>query len=122
MDYNNGNNTYVTPEVKCPGKEITGMILGINALLFGIFAIAFGWIPFGIGVIYGIVFALFGIGTGIAAIVLWSKVCQQATVTTRKGLIGKNLGLAGIIVSGCGIVFSIICCAACASSFTNYYY
>lgn len=118
MDYNNQPTTYVA-ETKCPGKEIAGLVLGINSLVFGIFAVIFGWIPL-IGVAYGIIFALMGIGVGIPAVVLWSKVLQQATVTTKKGLIGKNLGLAGIIVSACGVVISIICCAACSADYINY--
>ena len=28
-----------TPEVKCPGKEISGLVFGINALVWGILAL-----------------------------------------------------------------------------------
>ncbi len=108
-----------TPEydtgVKCPGKEITGMILGINALVWSVLGAMFCWMPL-YGIIFGTLYPLMGIGCGVAANILHKKVLEQATVTTKKIHIGKKLATAGIIVGavsiGLAIMFLIIWIAA----------
>lgn len=94
-------------EVKCPGKEITGMVLGINSLAWSIFGLFFGWIPF-YGMIFGIVYGIIGIGCGIATNIIHNKVLEQATVITNKIRNGKKLATAGIIVGAVAIGLSII--------------
>lgn len=99
----NAYGTYRVNEIKCPGKEIAGMVLGIFSLFYGVFAVFFFWY-----VILSVVFALFAAGTGIAAMVLNNKVKEQATVMTKKTTIGKNLGIAGMICGIVAVILSII--------------
>lgn len=100
---------------KCPGKEITGLVLGISSLVQGIATITCGWIPI-YGIIYAIIFGLFGIGTGVAVNILHKKVHEEATIITKKIETGKKLSVPGIILSAVGIGLSItigiIVCAA----------
>ncbi len=100
---------------KCPGKEITGLVLGISSLVQGIATITCGWIPI-YGIIYAIIFGLFGIGTGVAVNILHKKVHEEATIITKKIETGKKLSVPGIILSAVGIglsiTISIIVCAA----------
>ncbi len=112
-------NTPVTPQAplgtKCPGKEIAGLVMGIGSLVEGVAAAICGMIPV-YGIIYAIIFGLFGLGLGIAAIILHKKVHEQATVITNKIEIARKLAIPGIITSGAGMVLSIlittIVCAA----------
>ena len=100
---------------KCPGKEITGLVMGIASLVEGIATVTCGWIPI-YGIIYAIIFGLFGIGTGVAANILHKKVHEEATIITKKIETGKKLAVPGIILSAVGIGLSItigiIVCAA----------
>lgn len=80
--------------VRCPGKEIAGLILGINSVLWSVIGLFFCW-HFALALVY----AGFGIGMGIAALILHKKVMEQATVTTGKIKAAKILGIIGIIVS-----------------------
>lgn len=91
------------PVTRCPGKEIVGMVLGINSLVWGVLGIFFCW-HIGLAIAYGGI----GIGTGIAARILHNKVHEQATLITNKIEIGNKLGLAGIICGAVSIVLSII--------------
>ncbi|MBR3636638.1 MAG: hypothetical protein IKN45_01830 [Lachnospiraceae bacterium] len=99
--------TNASEPIKCPGKEIAGLILGINAIFWSGLGTLLGCIP-----VYGLIFACiwnaFGIGTGIAAMVLHKKVHEQATEISNKIETGKKLGLIGIIVGIAGIVIAII--------------
>lgn len=108
--------------VRCPGKEITGLIMGIGSLVEGVAAAIFGMIPI-YGIIYAIIFGLFGLGLGITAILLHKKVHEQATVITKKIEIGKKLAIPGIITSGAGMALSIlistIVCAAGIAAFSG---
>jgi len=90
-------------EVKCPGKEITSMILGIFSLFYGVFGIFFCWMP-----VYAWIFGLFAVGCGIPSIVLHNSVMKIATVTTKKVKVGKNLAVAGIITGAAAMVLDII--------------
>ena len=105
--YNYGN-PYPYPgnaqaPVVCPGKEITSMVFGINALVWGIFSAFFCW-----HIICAAIYGLMSIGCGIVALVLHKKVLEEATFTTKKVALGKKLGIAGIICSAIAIVLSII--------------
>lgn len=93
----------ISNEVKCPGKEITSMILGIFSLFYGVFGIIFCWMP-----IYAWIFGLFAVGCGIPSIILHNSVMKIATVTTKKVKVGKNLGVAGIITGAAAMVLDII--------------
>ncbi len=92
---------------KCPGKEIAGLVCGINAIVWSALGTVCGCIPV-YGIIFAVIWGLFGIGFGIAAIVLHKKVHEQAEEITSKIETGKKLGTAGIIVGAAGIVISII--------------
>ena len=110
-------------EVKCPGKEITGMVLGINSLAWSIFGLFFGWIPL-YGMIFGIVYGIIGIGCGIATNIIHNKVLEQATVITNKIRNGKKLATAGIIVGaiaiGLSIIIGIVCIVAGVGAISKY--
>lgn len=103
--YNQPNTGYnmLNNEVKCPGKEITSMVLGILSIFYGGFGVLFCWHP-----VFAWVFGLFGVGCGIPALVLHSSVMKIATVTTKKVKVGKNLGTAGIICGALAMVLDII--------------
>lgn len=93
---------YNTTETRCPGKEIVGMVFGINALVWGVFGAIFCWfLPI------AITFGIIGIGCGITAMIMHSKVHQQATVITNKIETGKKLGIAGLITGSAAIIISI---------------
>jgi len=97
---------------KAPAKEIVSMILGITSLCSGVCAIGFAWVPV-TGLICAFVFGTIAIGTGIAAKILRKKAVQQATITTKKSIVGKNLATAGIITAAVGIFVAIILTIAC---------
>ncbi|MCR4617280.1 MAG: hypothetical protein K5669_03705, partial [Lachnospiraceae bacterium] len=94
---------YAKPEIKCPGKEITGMVFGINALVWGVLAIILAWFPF-YGLIFGLSYGIVGIACAIVTFVLYNKVKEQATVITNKILRGRSLAKAGLIVSIISVV------------------
>ena len=100
---NNYNQAYYTEPVRCPGKEITSMVFGINALVWGVFGLVFCW-----HIVLAIVYGVVGIGCGITAIVLFKQVKNIATVITKKGEVGNKLGIAGLICSILAIVISIL--------------
>ena len=91
------------PVVRCPGKEITGMILGINSLLWGSLGLFFCW-----HIVIAIVYGGFGIGFGIAATILRKKVHEVANQITKKIEIGGKLGIAGIVCGAVSIVLGIM--------------
>ena len=93
---------------KCPGKEIAGLVLGINSLVWGILGLLFSWIP-----IYGMIFSfiwggLMGVGCGIATNILHKKVHEEAEEITGKIETAKKLAVPGIILGIVGCVISII--------------
>lgn len=93
---------------KCPGKEIAGLVLGINSLVWGVLGLLFCWIPF-----YGMLFSfiwggIFGIGCGVAANILHKKVHEEAEVITSKIETAKKLALPGIITGIAGMVISVV--------------
>lgn len=90
-------------QVRCPGKEITSMIFGINALVWGVLGDLFFWNP-----IISIVYGLIAVGCAIPALVLSKQVYEVATVTTKKVATGKKLAIAGIICGCAGLVITII--------------
>ena len=92
---------------RCPGKEITGLVLGINSLVWSVLAAMFCWMPF-YGLIFGLIYGLFGIGFAIATNILHGKVMEQATITTKKIHTGKKLAKAGLIVGIIAIALSIL--------------
>ena len=63
--YNQVNTEYQSGATKCPGKEITGFILGINSIVWGGLSLLCGFIPF-YGMIFAFIWGGFGIGFGIA--------------------------------------------------------
>ena len=89
--------------VRCPGKEITSMVLGIVSLFYGAFGVVFCWHP-----VLAWTFGILGVGCGIPAIILHNQVMKIATITTKKVKIGKNLGTAGIICGAVTMVLDII--------------
>lgn len=103
MDNYNHYNNSMPPQTKCPGKEITGMVLGINAIAWSGLGMLFCW-HFALGLVYG----LLGIGCGIGATVLHKKVHEQATYITNKIELGKKLGIAGIIVGSILLLISFL--------------
>ena len=102
----NGSGQVFTPEVKCPGKEISGRVFGINALVWGILALILAWIPF-YGLFFGGIYGAFGIVFAIVTFVLSNKVFEQATVITNKIKNGKKLAKAGLIISIIAVCLSI---------------
>jgi len=117
--------------VKCPGKEITGMVFGISALLMGLIAILMGFIGIGIGAVYGrhsaynlytramattssqvfvygFIYSFLGIAFAIVAMVMLSKVYAVAQEITNKIKAGFGMAIAGIITSGLGLILTII--------------
>lgn len=102
MDSNNYNYNS-TVETRCPGKEISGLVLGINSIFWSAFGLIFCWYA-ALGITYGVI----GIVCGIVALVLHKKVMEQATVITKKIKVAKTLGTIGIIVGAVLIVLSII--------------
>ncbi|MCR4814734.1 MAG: hypothetical protein K5879_07900 [Lachnospiraceae bacterium] len=106
--YGQGNvQGYQTGEIKCPGKEIAGLVLGINAIVWGGLGAVFGLMPF-YGLIFGFIWGGFGIGFGIATNILHKKVHEQANVITSKIETGKKLATIGIVLSIVGMVISVI--------------
>lgn len=107
MDNQNMNNYYqpanTTNVIKCPGKEITGMIMGINSLLWGSLAFLFCW-----HIVISFIYGGIGIGFAIAAFVLHKQVMETATHITKKITVGKNLATAGMICSCVAIGLSIV--------------
>lgn len=98
--YQAPNGQYPRAEVRCPGKEITCMILGIMSIYCGVFSVLFCWF-----IMYAFIFGICAIAYAIPAFILRKKAVEQATVTTKKSVIGRNLAIAGLI---CGIVAMII--------------
>ena len=99
--------TYQAGPTRCPGKEIAGLALGINSLVWGVLGAAFSFMPI-YGIIFGIIWGGFGIGFGVAANILHKKVHEQATEITNKIEIGKKLATAGMIVSAIAIALGIV--------------
>lgn len=120
----NASTPQATLGARCPGKEIAGLVMGIVSLSEGVLAAICGIIPV-YGIIYAVIFGLFAIGLGIAAIVLHKKVHEQATVITNKIEIGRKLAIPGIITGGAGMVLSILItiavCAAGVAAFSGAY-
>lgn len=111
---NNFNSNYQTgyqPEIRCPGKEIAALVLGINALVWGIFSLLFCWY-----IALSIAYMFIGLGCGIAALVLFKKIQEQATVIAPKAYTAKKLATVGIICSCVGLVFAIIFIAGIAGA------
>ena len=104
---NNMNSVIYNQEVRCPGKEITTLAMGISSLAYGIFGAMFGWYPV-YGWITGGIFAIFGLACAIVAKVLYKKVMEEATTYTNKVNIGNRLGTAGMIVSIIALALMII--------------
>lgn len=92
---------------RCPGKEIAGMVLGINGLAWPVIGLFCCVIPVSGGII-GIIYGMIGIGCSIAAIILHNKCVEQADYITKKIVIGKKLAIAGLICGGVGIVLGIV--------------
>ncbi len=95
-----------TPEVKCPGKEISGLVFGINALVWGILALMLAWIPF-YGLFFGGIYGTFGIVFAIVTFVLSNKVFFYLSVITNKIKNGKKLARAGLIISIIAVCLAI---------------
>lgn len=93
--------------VGCPGKEITGMILGINALTWPVLGLMFCIIPISGGII-SIVYGLLGVGCAIPAMILYNKVNEQADYMTKKIITGRKLAIAGLIVGAVGVFMGIL--------------
>jgi hypothetical protein len=120
-----------TGVVKCPGKEITGMVFGISALLMGIITIILGIVSVSVGAtfgrhsvysygratmanasaqvyVYGIVYGLMAVAFAVVAMVLRGKVMAQATEITGKIKAGFGMAIAGIITGGFGLFLTIV--------------
>lgn len=95
------------PEVRCPGKEITGMILGIASTVWGILSLIFCWMPIE-GLIIDIVYALFVLGFSIATFILNAKVRKEATVVTKKITFGVIMAIIGLVITAIAIVLAVI--------------
>ena len=74
-NYNTGyTQTNQTPDlqgyqhqpVRCPGKEIIGMVFGINSIAWGGLGLLFSWIPF-----YGMIFPLSGEDYSVSVAASW---------------------------------------------------
>ncbi len=94
---------------RCPGKEIAGLVLGINALVWSVLGAFFSWMPF-YGLIFGLIWGGFGVGFAIATNILYKKVMEQATIITNKIHTGKKLAKAGLIVGIIAMALSVVIC------------
>ncbi len=97
----------INNEIRCPGKEVTGLVLGIVALIWSLCGLVFACIPLA-GIAYAIPFAVIAIGCGIAALILHNKVQKQATLITNKIESGRTLGFCGVIIGVASIIIAII--------------
>ncbi len=104
--------------IQCPGKEITGMIFGINALVWGILSLIVCWIPI-YSLILGTMYGVFAIAFAIVAKTLANKVFAQATIITNKIRNGNKLATAGLVLGIIGLVLSIIIGVLWISLFTS---
>lgn len=126
--YGQGNSA----PVKCPGKEITGMIFGISALIWGVIGIIMGFVGIAVAgtiqryssylgsyrgsvasassqvYVYGFVYAFMAIGCAIVTIVLRGKIFAVAQEISNKIKIGFGLAIAGLITGGIGLLLTII--------------
>lgn len=106
----------VAPQgTRAPGKEIASLICGISSICAGVCGVTMCWVPV-TGLIIAFVFGAIAIACGIVAKVLRKKAVEQASITTKKSLIGKNLATAGIITAAVGMVLAIILAVACVGA------
>lgn len=99
---------------KCPGKEVTTLVFGINALFWAALGLLFCWFP--------ICCFIYVIGAGCmsgVSLVFHNKVMMEAEVTTKKVHVGKKLAVAALIVSGVALLLTIIFMAGCGMSVFN---
>ena len=118
--------------VKCPGKEITGMVFGISALIWGVLTIIMGFVGIAVAgtihryssylgsyrgsvasassqvYVYGFVYAFMAIGCAIVTLVLRGKIYAVAQDISNKIKIGFGLAIAGLITGGIGLLLTII--------------
>jgi len=83
-------------------KETAGLILGIFSLIYGVLALFTG-----ITIVLPILFGLLGLGFGIAAIVIHSKLRNSGYPVAQELLVGRNLGIAGVVTSGVVLLFCV---------------
>lgn len=93
--------------VMCPGKEITSMVFGINAIVWSGLGTLFGLIPL-YGMIYYVIWGLVGLGCAITSKILYKKAKEQADYVTKKGETGNKLSNISFIVLGVGLLISIV--------------
>lgn len=125
--------------VKCPGKEITGMVFGISALIWGVLTIIMGFVGIAVAgtihryssylgsfrgsvaasssqvFVYGFVYAFMAIGCAIVTLVLRGKIYAVAQEISNKIKIGFGLAIAGLITGGIGLLITIISLAVAFS-------
>ncbi len=99
---------------KCPGKEITAMIFGINTLFWSVLALLFCWFP-----LCCFIYVIGAVIMAAVVFVLHNRVMLEAEVTTKKVHIGKKLAVAGLIVGGVALLLTIIFMAGCGMSVFN---
>lgn len=113
------SNEEYADEIKCPGKEITGMVMGITSILYvglsllyiAIMAIDLlsrtgSYAPdFVAYLLANVIFIFTSLASAVVAIILFVKTKNQATVTTVKTKVGLILGIIGCVA---GILNCII--------------
>lgn len=126
--------------VKCPGKEITGMVFGIGAIGMGVAAVIIGIVciaaaaaimstkrslySLGYGSLYspiaqsagslfayGYIWGIMAVGFAIVTMVLRGQIYAVAQEISNKIKAGFGLALAGIISGGIGLLLTIIATA-----------
>lgn len=103
------SNEEYSDEIKCPGKEITGMVMGITSILYVAWSVLYitimaidllsrsgSYTPdFVAYLLVNIIFIFTSLASAVVAIILFVKTKKQATVTTVKTKVGLILGIIG---------------------------
>ena len=102
---------------KCPGKEITALVLGIHSIVFAGLGLLFFWLP-----TFAIVYAVMSFIIAGVAFYMHYLVVLQAEITTKKVHIAKVLAIIGIALGVITLIATIAFQAAFGSRFyTNRY-
>ena len=120
--YYTGYQDYQVKPVRCPGKEIVGLVFGINALVWGVLALLFCWHP-----MIGTIYALSAIAYSVVTFVMDKQIGEKAEEISSKIIYGKRMAIAGMIIGIVAIgitvvivlVFGVAVVGSLMSSFSN---
>ena len=102
---------------KCPGKEITALVLGIHSIVFAGLGLLFFWLSS-----FAIVYAVMSFIIAGVTFYMHYLVMLQAEITTKKVHIAKVLAIIGIALGVITLIATIAFQAAFGSRFyTNRY-